>query len=58
MLEIEDEAVALNVAVVELADTVTEAGTVSRELLLERVTLDPPVGAVCVSVTVQVLAAL
>ncbi len=39
-------------------DTVTDAGTVSSALLLDSVTLDPPVGAVCVSVTVQVLTAL
>ena len=47
--------VALNVAVVAPAATVTEAGTVSTVLLLVRVTAAPPVGATCVSVTVQVL---
>ena len=46
MLAIEAAAVALKVAVVAPAVTVTEAGTVSRALLLARVTLDPPVGAV------------
>jgi len=50
-------AVALNVAVVAPAATVTDGGTVSAVLLLARVTLDPPRGAVWVSVTVQVLTA-
>jgi hypothetical protein len=50
----EAAAVALKVAVVAPAATVTEAGTVSEALLLARVTLEPPVGAVWVSVTVQV----
>jgi hypothetical protein len=50
--------VALNVAVVAPAATVTDAGTVSEALLLASVTLDPPVGAVWVSVTVHVLTAL
>jgi hypothetical protein len=54
----DEEAVALKVAVIAPAVTVTDAGTVSRALLLERVTLDPPVGAFCVRVTVQVLTAL
>ena len=49
---------ALKVAVVAPAATVTEAGTVSRVLLLASVTLDPPVGAIWVRVTVQVLTAL
>lgn len=49
----EDDAVALNVAVAEPDATVTEAGTVSSALLLESVTLVPPAGAVCVSVTVH-----
>jgi hypothetical protein len=47
--------VALKVAEVALAATVTEAGTVSLVLLFERVTLAPPVGAGWVKVTVQVL---
>ena len=51
-------AVALNVAVVTPAATVIEAGTVSEALLLASVTLDPPAGAVWVSVTVHVLTAL
>src|SRR5580658_7828697 len=55
---IEAAAVALKVAVVAPAATVTDAGTVSEALLLARVTLDPPVGAVWVSVIVQVLTAL
>ena len=45
-------------AVVDPAATVTAAGTVSEALLLASVTLEPPAGAVCVSVTVQVLTAL
>ena len=52
------EVVALNIAVVEPAGTVTDAGTVSEALLLASVTLDPPAGAFWVSVTVQVLTAL
>ena len=58
MLAIEAAAVALKVAVVAPAATVTDAGTVSEALLLARITLDPPVGAVWVSVTVQTLVAL
>ena len=58
MLAIEAAAVALKFAVVLPDVTVTEAGTVSRALLLPSVTLDPPVGAVWVSVTVQVPMAL
>ena len=46
---------ALNVAVVAPAATVIVAGTASEALLLARVTLEPPAGAVCVSVTVHVL---
>jgi hypothetical protein len=46
LLAIEAAAVALKVAVVAPAATVTDAGMVSRVLLLARVTLDPPVGAV------------
>ena len=51
-------AVALKVPVVDPAATVTDAGTVSEVLLLASVTAEPPVGAVWVSVTVQVLTAL
>ena len=58
MLAIEAAAVALKVAVVAPAATVTDAGTVSEALLLARVTLEPPVGAVWASVTVHVLTAL
>jgi hypothetical protein len=58
LLTIDAAAVALKVAVVDPAATVTAAGTVSNALLLARVTLEPPAGAVCVSVTVQVLTAL
>ena len=49
--------VAENVAVVADAATLTEAGTVSVELELERVTLTPPLGAAWVNVTVHVLEA-
>jgi hypothetical protein len=51
-------AVALKVAAVAPAATVTEAGTVSEVLLLVSVTAVPPVGAVWVSVNVHVLTAL
>jgi hypothetical protein len=54
----EAAAVALNVAVVAPAVTVTDAGTISTALLLASVTLDPPAGAAWVSVTVQMLTAL
>jgi hypothetical protein len=47
--------VALKVAVVAAASTVTDAGTLRTALLLVRVTLAPPVGAAWVRVTVQVL---
>jgi len=47
--------VALKVADVAAAATVTDAGTVSFALEFERVTLAPPVGAAWVRVTVQVL---
>ena len=49
--------VALKVAEVAAAATVTDAGTVSVALLLDRLTLAPPVGAAWGSVTVQVLEA-
>ena len=58
MLAMEAAAVALKVAVMAPAATVTDAGTVSEALLLAKVMLEPPVGAVWVSVTVQVLTAL
>ena len=47
--------VALKVADVAAAATVTEAGTVKLELVLVSVTLAPPVGADWVKVTVQVV---
>jgi hypothetical protein len=50
--------VAVNVAVVAPDETVTEAGTVSSVLLLASATVDPPAGAVCDSVTVQLDVAL
>ena len=49
--------VALNVAVVAAAATVTDAGTVSVGLVLVRETNAPPAGAILVNVTVQVLEA-
>jgi len=51
-------AVAAKVPLVVPAATVSDAGTVRRELLLASVTLDPPAGAAWFSVTVHVLAAL
>ena len=58
MLGIEAAAVALKVAVVAPAATVTDAGTVSNGLLLASVTAEPPAGEIWVMVTVQVLTAL
>jgi hypothetical protein len=49
--------VALKLALVAAAATVTEAGTVSAELPEERATADPPLGAPLERVTVQVLLA-
>jgi hypothetical protein len=49
-------AVALKVAVVAPAVTVTEAGTVSEVLLLASVTIDPPFGAAVFRVAVQLAA--
>ena len=49
--------VALKVAEDADAATVTDAGTVRAELLLESVTTAPPAGAGCERVTVQVLEA-
>ena len=49
--------VALKVAEVAAAATVTEDGAVRVALVLVRVTAAPPVGAACVRVTVQVLEA-
>jgi hypothetical protein len=54
--EVTAAAVAVKVAVVAAAATVTDAGTVTAEVaLLERVTLEPPVGAALERVTVQVV---
>lgn len=47
--------VALKVAVVAAAATVTDAGTVSVVLVFVKATVAPPAGAACVKVTVQVL---
>jgi hypothetical protein len=46
--------VAVKAALAALAATVTEAGTVTELLLLDRVTVCPPVPAAALSVTVQV----
>ena len=48
-------AVAVKLAVVEPAATVTEAGTGSAVLLDETATLEPAVGATCDNVIVQVV---
>ena len=47
--------VTVNVAEVAAAATVTEGGTVKFALVFDRVMLIPPLGAACVTVTVQVL---
>jgi hypothetical protein len=47
------DTVAVNAALVAPAATVTDAGTVTDELLLDRFTPNPPVGAAAVSVAVQ-----
>jgi hypothetical protein len=58
LLAIMAAAVALKLALTAPAATATETGTVSDELLLARVTTEPPVGAICVRVTVQAPTAL
>ena len=58
MLAMVAAAVALKVAAIAPAATVTDAGTVSEVLLLASVTPKPPAGAAWVSVTVQALTAL
>ena len=58
MLSMLAGAVALKAELVAPAATLTDAGIASEVLLLESVTLDPPVGAFSVRVTVQVLTAL
>jgi hypothetical protein len=50
-----DPAFAENVAEVEPAATVTAEGAVRYELLSDKETVSPPVGAAAVSVTVQTL---
>src|SRR5579864_3946869 len=50
-------AVALNVADDDPDGIASDAGTLSSELLDDRFTVTPPVGALAVSVTVQVVAA-
>jgi hypothetical protein len=49
--------VAVNVAVVEPASTVTNVGVVRRALLLDSVTITPPAGATLERVTPQVVPA-
>ncbi len=49
---------ALNVAVAPLAGTVTEAGTASAELVLDRLTTAPPAGEGWVSAIVQAVEVL
>jgi hypothetical protein len=47
------DTVAVKLPVVDPAATVTEAGTVTAELLLARLTANPPLAAATFSVTVQ-----
>lgn len=47
-----DETVAVNPALVAFAGTVTDAGTLTAELLLDRVTVNPVLGAAAVRFTV------
>lgn len=56
-MAVTEPAVAVNVAVVALAATVTEAGVVRAVLLSEIVTTEPPDGAAADNVTVQVVVA-
>jgi hypothetical protein len=48
-----DDTVAVNPVLVEVAGTVTEEGSVTALLLLERLTTAPPLGADPVNVTVH-----
>jgi hypothetical protein len=48
-----EDTVAVKLAVVDPAATVTEAGTVTAELLLARLTANPPLGAAPLRVTAQ-----
>ena len=52
-VELTTATVAVNDALVTPAATVTEAGTVTAALLLAKLTVNPPVPAAAVSVTVQ-----
>ena len=52
--ELTADTVAVNPTLVALAGTVTELGTFTAPLLLERFTLIPPLGAAALNVTVQV----
>jgi hypothetical protein len=47
------DTVAVKLAVVDPAATATDAGTVTAELLLARLTANPPLGAAAFSVTEQ-----
>ncbi len=51
--ELTDETFAEKLALVELEGTVTDAGTDTAPLLLERLTLSPPLGAELLNVTVH-----
>jgi len=51
--EVNDETVAVNPALVAPDETVTEVGTDTVELLLDRFTLYPPLAAAALSVAVQ-----
>ena len=48
-----DDTIAVNPVLVAFAGTVTVAGTLIAGLLLDRLTLSPPLGAAALSVTVQ-----
>jgi hypothetical protein len=48
-----DDTVAVNAALVAFAGTVTEAGTLTAELLLDRVTVSPLLGATAVKFTAR-----
>ena len=52
-VELTAETVAVNLALVRLAGTITIAGTTTDELLLARLTLIPPLGAAPFSETVH-----
>jgi hypothetical protein len=48
-----DDTIAVNPALAAPAGTITVLGTVTAELLLDKLTRNPPLGAAAVSVTVQ-----